>query len=171
MELSRARVFSHKDCAALQRVHVCLGCQLHHAGVAADASQAHSFPAFPFGSGIVCCYLREFFYRPLHSRSALAIGGLCAFIVPPNAGQFHRPQESAAHAAGAFISSDRLLHLGSGKYRHVFWSVAVSASEAAMGHCRSHQDQFLDAPGDHQLHHRGGIERDFSQTAGSIFCE
>src|SRR5438270_13915371 len=107
--------------------------------MAADAIEDHAIPAVRAGGWPVRRYLRKLFYQPLHARSALAAGRVRAVALPPHPGSFHRDYHPAAHAGNTFFSLDRLLYLGGGKYRYLFWRMAVSAPEAAMGHRRANQ--------------------------------
>ena len=61
-------------------------------GLAADASQVDGLSRpFPWRWDMCAAIYANFFTDHYIPRSALAIGGLCAFIVPSNTGQFHRP--------------------------------------------------------------------------------
>jgi uncharacterized membrane protein YoaT (DUF817 family) len=82
--------FHLRTVPALQRIYVRLGCQLHHAVLAANEIADYSLPVLSTRSGIMCRNLCQFFHQSLHRRSALASGSLRIAVILAHADPFRR---------------------------------------------------------------------------------
>ena len=126
------------------------------------------FPPFPLAVGLCAAIYANFFTNHYMADLRWPLAAAVLLLFRRTQVYFTVDQDPAKNASGTLFSADRVFHLGGGKYRHLFWRLAISASETAMGDRRADQDQLVDASGDHQFHYRGSIERAFPQAANCL---